>query len=133
MDSSDGIAGYTNQKVHIEGMDTHAAIFIDIRGREEIPHLFNVQPCLFLDFATHPLFYRFIHITEATWQVEGSLGRFLGTTHHQQLIPIVHDEGCRCRTGIGIIGKAAVTAALAFEVVNLEMTAATDRTELKFL
>ena len=117
-----------NQEVHVERVDTHAAIQIDIGRGKEVLDFLDVESGFLLDFATHSLFYRFAHVDETTRQVERPLGRFLSTSHHQHLLLVVDNKSSRSRTGVCIIRKPAVLTLLAFEVVDLKMTAATDRT-----
>jgi hypothetical protein len=121
------------QEVHIEGMNTHATIHIDIGRREKVLDIIDFQARLFLDFTTHAILYGLIHVAEASRQVKSAFGRLFGTTHYQQLIVVVDDKRCRGRTGVGIIGEATVSALLALEVVDLKMTAATYRTVSEFL
>jgi hypothetical protein len=114
-------------------MDTHAAVHIDIGRGEEVLDVVDLQSRLFLDLTTHALLNGFIHVAETAREVEGAFGRLLGTTYYQQLIVVVDDKCCCGRAGIGIIGEATVAAFLAFEVVDLKMTAATNRTVFEFL
>ena len=124
---------HTHQEIHIEGVDTHAAIHIDIGRGEEVLDVFDIEPCLFLYLTTHTLLYGLIHVAETARQVEGSLGGFLGTSDNQQLIVVVDDECCRSRAGIGVVSETTVPALLALEVVHLKVRTATNGTVLEYL
>lgn len=118
---------------HIEGMNIHARVTIDVRNGEKILHLADFQTRLFLDFADDALLACLVVVNEAAWQVKGALGGFLATTHNEQLTPTVQNEGCRGRTGILVVGEPAVRTVLAFEVVDLEILTATLRAILEQL
>ena len=133
--SMDGrsVTMYSDKEIHVERMNTHSAILVNVGRGKKILYAVDLQTCLLLDFTSHTFFNGFIHVAEAARQVEGSLCRFLGTSYHQHLVPVVHDEGRSSRTGVGIVGETAVTTLLALKVVDFEMRAAADGTESKNL
>jgi len=131
-DGRDG-AVHPSQVIHIERMDAHTAIDVDVGRREEILDVRDVKACLLLDFTNHTLLYRFTHIDESARQVERSLGWFLGATDDQHLIVVVDDKCCRCGTGVGIVREPTVATLLALEVVHFKMLTTTNRTVLEYL
>ena len=68
---------------HIECMDVHARVFINVRNRKEILHFFDAESCLFLDFPDDTLFTRFPVINETAREVKGSLCRLLTSTDNK--------------------------------------------------
>jgi hypothetical protein len=133
--SMDGrsVTMYSDKEIHVERMNTHSAILVNVGRGKKILYAVDLQTCLLLNFTSHTFFNGFIHVAETAREVEGAFGRLLGTTYYQQLIVVVDDECCCGRAGIGIIREATVPALLAFEVVDLKMTAATNRTVFEFL
>lgn len=89
------IAMNRNEVIHVEGMNSHATIQVDVRRGEEILDVVDVEACLFLDLTSHALFYRLAHIDKPSRQVECTLSRLLAAAHDEHLTDIVDDEG-RC-------------------------------------
>jgi len=124
-----------NEEIHVDGMNAHAAVLVDVGRRELIDNvgLTDLKARFFLDLAAHAFLDGLVHIDKTTGQVEGALGRLLGSSHDEHLVQVIDDEGCRGGTRIGIVDKPAVATTLALEVVHLEVLPATDGAALKFL
>ena len=120
-----GIIIDMTEEEHIEGVDIHAGIAVDVGDGEEIFHLPDDQSCLFLDFTDDSLLACLAVVDKAAWQVECPFGGILGTTDNQQFALAVQNEGSRGRTGVLIIGEPAVRTVLALDIVYLKQFAAT--------
>ena len=113
---------------HIERVDVHARVTVDIGNGEEVLHMADVEARLFLDLADDTLLARLPVINESPGQVECALGGIFGAPCHQQFALAVQDEGRRGRTGVLVIRKPALRAVLALEVIDLEELAPALRT-----
>lgn len=120
-----GIIIDMTEEEHIEGVDIHAGIAVDVGDGEEIFHLLDDQTCLFLDFTDDSLLACLAVVDKAAWQVECPFGGILGTTDDQQFALAVQNEGSRGRTGVLIIGEPAVRTVLALDIMYLKQFAAT--------
>jgi hypothetical protein len=100
--------------------------------------VFNGHACLFIYLAEQAFFCCFFHVNESANDVESALCRLLGATGNKQFVGLTAAIACpyyECygsRTGIGIINKTALPAALTLYVVLLELRATADRAEMKF-
>ena len=120
-----GIIIDMTEEEHIEGVDIHAGIAVDVGDGKEIFHLLDDQTCLFLDFTDDSLLACLVVVDKAAWQVECPFGGILGTTDDQQFALAVQNEGSRGRTGVLIIGEPTVRTVLALDIVYLKQFAAT--------
>ena len=106
---------------HVERMDFHARIAIDVRNGEEVAATGYHESRLLTYFSQHPLLARLVHIDETTRQVERPLGRLLSPPHNQKFhlsaLTSADDKGGGSRRRIGIVGKAAVGTMLALHIV----------------
>ena len=116
---------------HIQRMDVHPRVTVDVGYRKEILHLSDIKPCLFPDLSDDALFTTLSIIHETARQVKGVFGGLLATTGYEQLAFAIQDEGRRCRTGILIICKPTTRAVLALEIMLFEVFAAALRTILE--
>ena len=120
-----GIIIDMTEEEHIEGVDIHAGIAVDVGDGKEIFHLLDDQTCLFLDFTDDSLLACLAVVDKATGQVECPFGGILGTTDDQQFALAVQNEGSRGRTGVLIIGEPAVRTVLALDIMYLKQFATT--------
>lgn len=122
---------------HVKGVDVHARVVIDVWDGEQETARAHFKTCLLTYLTEYRLLVILIHIDKASRQVEGALGRLLGSTNHQQLVfavtAVTHYERRRCGRWIGIIGEATVRTVLALDVVNRPSATATARAILEDL
>lgn len=130
--SLDGdIIFHMTDEEQVKGMDVHAGIMIDIGNGEEVGHIgtVNGEAGFLMDFPYHTLLGILIVVHKTAGQVERILGRLLAPSGHQQLSPVVQDEGCRRGTGILVIGKPTTRTMSAQGIVDLKVGTAALWTE----
>ena len=94
-----GIIIDMTEEEHIEGVDIHAGIVVDVGDGEEIFHLLDIEASLFLYLADNSLLACLVVVYKPARQVECPFGGILGTTDDQQFALAVQNEGSRGRTG----------------------------------
>lgn len=77
------------RKKHVEGVDVHIAIAVEVGDAEQVVGTGDMQAGLFKHFTDDAFFTRLIHIGETTRKVERALRRLFLATDYQQLVMLV--------------------------------------------
>ena len=65
---------------HVQRVDVHSRIVVDVRDGEKILHLANIESSFFLDLADDALLTALPVIHKAAWQVKGIFSRLFATS-----------------------------------------------------
>ena len=104
-------------------MHVEARIGIDVRPAEEVSHIGNIEVGLLFHLARNALLGCFVHVAEASGEVIRASGGFLFAHDNEQFVIFVQDKGRRGRTRVKVINEAAIVTALAFGIVDIEISA----------